>query len=90
VGIQGSFEIFRSVPNGEPTWLESCASLESAMARAHEMDSTERGDYFIFDRQNHKFFDAGHRQPVKSAIRIMAADEHNEMRKGLRRLLQKR
>ena len=60
------------------------------MARAHEMDSTERGDYFIFDRQNHKFLDAGHCQLVTSTIRILLADDHEEVRKGLRRLLQKR
>lgn len=51
----GPVELFRKLPNGEPLWLESCASLESAQDRIHELSSAQPGHYFTFDRQNRTF-----------------------------------
>jgi CheY-like chemotaxis protein len=85
----GSFEIFRKVSDGYPTWMETCASLDSAIERAGQIASKQSGDYFIFDRENKTFVDAGQLQPIPSQTRVLVADDHEEMRKGICRLLQR-
>ena len=57
------------------------------MERVREVVSTEPGDYFIFDRQNQRFVDASPEQPIRTNTRVLIADDHEAMRKGVRQML---
>src|ERR1700722_19767328 len=84
----GPLEIFRKGSGGQPTWIETCTSLEWASERAREMISSQPGDYFIFDRQNQRFIDPSQRLPIISNTRILVADDHEAVRKGICWMLQ--
>jgi CheY-like chemotaxis protein len=86
----GPFEIFRKVSDGRPTWIETCTSLECASERAREMMSIQLGDYFIFDRHNQRFVDPSQEPPIMSSTRILVADDHEAVRKGICWMLQGR
>ena len=81
------FEIFRKVPGGRPLCLDTRATIEAAIACAHEAASTHAGDYFIFDRQNQKFIDASPAAAERPNTRVLVADDHESVRKGVRQVL---
>ncbi|MFY9691363.1 MAG: response regulator transcription factor [Candidatus Acidiferrales bacterium] len=87
MSTKNSFEVFRRVPDGRPVCLETCSSLESAMECAREESSTHPGDYFIFDRQNQKFIDASPEPAERPNTRVLVADDHEAVRKGIRHVL---
>jgi CheY-like chemotaxis protein len=82
-----SFDIFRKVAHGEPSWLESCPSLEAALERAREAASSAPGEYFVFDRQGQKFIDASAVSAVRIQTRALVADDHEIVRKSVCELL---
>ena len=58
--------------------------------RAREMMSIQLGDYFIFDRHNQRFVDPSQEPPIMSSTRILVADDHEAVRKGICWMLQGR
>jgi len=82
----GPFEVFRKVPGSRPVCLENHPTLESAMECARAADSIQPGDYFIFDRQNQKFIDATP-EASRSNARVLLADDHEAVRRGVRQVL---
>jgi CheY-like chemotaxis protein len=86
MGADGPFEIFRKIPNAQPAWVDTCASLEFAMERVRETAVNQPGDYFIFDRENQKFIDASP-PPVRVSARVLVADDHEAIRRGVRQVL---
>jgi CheY-like chemotaxis protein len=85
--IRKSFEVFRRVANGRPICLETCATLESAMECAGEASSAQPGEYFIFDRQNQRFIDASPEPAERPNTRVLVADDHEAVRRGVRQVL---
>jgi hypothetical protein len=73
VDARGSFDIFRKLPNDSPAWVETRASLESAVDRARELAASGPGDFFIFDRQGRRFVDASSPQISNGPSQILAA-----------------
>jgi CheY-like chemotaxis protein len=87
MGSDGPFEIFRKVPERQPEWVDTCPSLESATNRAREAASVHPGDYFVFDRENQRFIDAFPSASARVSARVLLADDHEAIRKGVRQVL---
>ncbi|HEX4002237.1 MAG TPA: response regulator transcription factor [Candidatus Acidoferrales bacterium] len=87
MNTNGSFEIFRKVPGGRPVCLDTSSTLDCALNLAQEAASAQPGDYFIFDRQNQKFIDASPEPASRPHTRVLVADDHESVRKGVRQVL---
>jgi CheY-like chemotaxis protein len=87
VDARDSFEIFRKIPDGKPALVEACTTLEDAVRRSRQVASEDPGDYFIFDHEGQRFIDAALRQPIEPNARVLVADDHEAMRKGVRQVL---
>ncbi|HTW25438.1 MAG TPA: response regulator transcription factor [Candidatus Baltobacteraceae bacterium] len=82
----GPFEVFRKIPGGRPVCLESYSTLESAMECARETATAQPGDYFVFDRRGQKFIDATP-EAARANARVLVADDHESVRRGVRQVL---
>jgi CheY-like chemotaxis protein len=87
MNTRNPFEIFRKVPGSRPVCLETRSTMESAMECAHEAAAGQPGDYFIFDRENQKFIDASPEPAGRPNTRVLVADDHEAVRKGVRHVL---
>jgi CheY-like chemotaxis protein len=86
MNTKGPFEVFRKIPDGRPVCLETQPTLESALECAREAAAAQPGDYFIFDRQNQKFVDATP-EALRASARVLVADDHEAVRRGVRQVL---
>jgi CheY-like chemotaxis protein len=87
MGSDHAFEVFRKLPERQPEWVDACPSLESATERAREVASLYPGDYFVFDRENQQCVEAFPAPSARVSARVLLADDHEAIRKGVRQVL---
>jgi hypothetical protein len=52
-GIMGAkFDIFKTLPDGDPLWVKAVEGLEEAKAQLARLMATAPGEYFIYSVRN--------------------------------------
>jgi hypothetical protein len=47
--VNGTYDIFRGLPDSGLIWMEAVQGLENARARLIKLLETHPGDYFVYD-----------------------------------------
>ena len=47
--MDGKFDIFRKLPDGQPIWLRAVDGLNEAKKQLSEIAYSEPGDYFLYN-----------------------------------------
>ena len=54
---QRTFDIFRTLPDGSPLWIEAVCGVENARKRLIELERIAPDKYRVFDSVTHRFID---------------------------------
>lgn len=56
--MNGKFDIFLKLPDGQPVWIKAVESLEEARHQIAKFATEVPGDYFIFNARNGQMLSA--------------------------------
>jgi hypothetical protein len=48
----GTFDLFRKLPDGEAMWIRAVEGLEEAKRQLRQLAEASPGDYFIYNTRN--------------------------------------
>ena len=54
---QRTFDIFRTLPDGSPLWIEAVSGVENTRKRLIELESIAPDKYRVYDSAMHRFVD---------------------------------
>jgi hypothetical protein len=60
------FDIFTTLPNGRPLWVECIEGVEEARKRMKSLATNRPGDYFIYCEKSGGVIDRIPREPISS------------------------
>ena len=66
--MDGKFDVFRRLPDGQPLWIQAVDGLHEAKLLSLRLAATSPGEYFIYNPRDGSIISALDLQPARTSV----------------------